>query len=189
MLAGHLASPTSTAATWKVVEKHLQDLSLSWFEDVSPDECNAENCSPNAQPAVAASAGTCKAVMLVSPAPQDFQQLSHFLRVSQGKCCLNSSIIRSSSSSSKVHEQDRNVRSLSYALLQSAGLEVSNTLQSMDPAGVTATLVDKVSLTIANRFQKSGIRLFWSSLGTHRLWPLALSTIKHAQHVRLLHLV
>jgi len=82
-----------------VVEKHLQDLPLSWFEDISPYECNAENCSPNAQPAVAASAGTCKAVMLVSPAPQDFQQLSDFLRVSQGMCCLNSSIINSSSSS------------------------------------------------------------------------------------------
>ena len=103
MLAGHLASPTSTAATWKVVEKHLQDLPLSWFEDVSPDECNAENCSPNAQPAMAASAGTCKAVMLVSPVPQDFQQLSDFLRVSQGKCCLNSIFISSSSSSSRLN--------------------------------------------------------------------------------------
>ncbi len=99
MLAGHLASPTCTAATWKVVEKHLQDLPLSWFEDISPDECNAENCSPNAQPAAAASAGTCKAVMLVSPAPQDFRQLSDFLRVSQGKCCLNSNIISGSSRS------------------------------------------------------------------------------------------
>jgi len=106
VLAGHLASPTWTAATWKVVEKHLQDLPLSWFEDISPDECNAENCSPNAQPAVAASASTCKAVMLVSPAPQDFQQLSDFLRVSQGKYRLNSNIIISSSSNSILAGQE-----------------------------------------------------------------------------------
>ena len=89
-----------------MVEKHLQDLPLSCSEDISPDECNAENCSPNAQPAVAASASTCKAVMLVSPAPQDFQQLSDFLRVSQGKYRLNSNIIISSSSNSILAGQE-----------------------------------------------------------------------------------
>ncbi|KAL0018765.1 hypothetical protein WJX77_004615 [Trebouxia sp. C0004] len=50
-----------------------------------------------------------------------------------------------------------------------SSLEANSTLQSMDPAGVTATLVDDVSLITANRFQKSGIRLFWSSIGKKKL--------------------
>lgn len=87
--AGHLSSPSHTNATWKIVEKHLQDLPLSWFEETSTDNDNIENHSPNAQPAPASISS---AVIFVSTAPQNLQQLTDFIGAPQGKCSISSTV-------------------------------------------------------------------------------------------------
>ena len=67
---------TATVATWKSIERQLQELPFTWFE--ASDGANAENHSPNTQHAGNSSASVCKAVLLLSPAPQKLEDLRYF---------------------------------------------------------------------------------------------------------------
>lgn len=85
MLAGHRPSELHAAITWKVIEKQLQDLPLSWFESTGTDDSNAENHSPNAQIAPHSGASISKAVLFIASAPETFLQLTHFVGAPQSE--------------------------------------------------------------------------------------------------------
>ena len=77
-----IAGPVNPAraaavATWKAVERQLQELPSAWFE--APTTGTAENHSFNTAQVDTSSADDCSAVVLLSPAPQSLEDFRLFL--------------------------------------------------------------------------------------------------------------
>lgn len=72
----------AAVATWKAIERQLQELPFAWFEASTKD--SAENHSLNTLQAASSSADDCSAVVLLSPAPQSLEDFSLFLGI-EGK--------------------------------------------------------------------------------------------------------
>ena len=74
-----IAGPARVAAvaTWKAVERQLQELPFAWFE--APTTGTAENHSFNTAQVDTSSADDCSAVVLLSSAPQSLEDFRLFL--------------------------------------------------------------------------------------------------------------
>ena len=76
------AATTTSVASWKAIERQLQELPFAWFD--ASDQGNAENHSSNTLQASSSPADDHRVVALLSPAPQTFADFSLFMG-SQGK--------------------------------------------------------------------------------------------------------
>lgn len=141
-------SPVRTAAiaTWKSIERQLQELPFSWFE--ASNEGNVENQSPNTQHAGSRSANMRRAVLLLSPAPQTIEDLRHFSG-NQGKFAShNTSPVRSAQHTPCL------------MLLCHADIDTI-----VDPASMSELLAGIGTTAAAQKLQKSGITLYWNTQG------------------------
>ena len=69
-------SECTAVASWKGIERQLQDLPFAWFE--ASDEDNNENHMPNSSRVCDEPADICKTVVLLSPTAVNIDELRHF---------------------------------------------------------------------------------------------------------------
>ena len=67
----------TAVASWKAIERQLQELPFAWFD--ASDHGNAENHSSNTLQASSSSADDLRAVVLLSHAPQNFEDFGLFI--------------------------------------------------------------------------------------------------------------